>query len=73
MLLVVAAICGLVLAVWAGQRFGPIVDLPGMASHLVLVGCQIIAAFTLEWTLTCTEEGTNVTITQRKKGGGGTR
>lgn len=39
MLLVVAAVSGLVLAVRAGQRFGPIVDLSGVARHLMLVGC----------------------------------
>lgn len=37
-LLVVAAVGSLVLAVWAGQRFGPIVDLSGVARHLMLVG-----------------------------------
>lgn len=54
MLLEVAAVCGLVLAVRAGKRFGAVVDLPGVAGHLVLVGCQVITTLTLERTLTCT-------------------
>lgn len=37
-LFVIAAIRCLVLAMWATQRFGAIVNLPGMASHLMLVG-----------------------------------
>ncbi len=56
-LLKVAAVCGLVLAVWAGERFGAIVDLSGVAGHLMLVGCQVITTLTLERTLTCTQEG----------------
>lgn len=56
-LLIVAAVGGLVLAVRAGQRLGAVVDLPGMACYLVLVGCQIITALTLEGTLSCTNEG----------------
>lgn len=60
MLLVVAAVGGLVLAVRAGQRFGAIVDLPCVTSHLMLVGCQVITALTLEWTLSCTQEGKQI-------------
>lgn len=56
-LLVIAAVGSLVLAVRAGQRFGAVVDLPGMTCHLVLVGCQVITALTLEWTLSYTQEG----------------
>lgn len=56
-LLEVAAVSGLVLAVWAGKRFGAIVDLPGVAGHLMLVGCQVVTTLTLERTLTCTQEG----------------
>lgn len=57
MLLEVAAVGSLVLAVWAGKRFGAIVDLPGVAGHLMLVGCQVVTTLTLERTLTCTQEG----------------
>lgn len=56
MLLVVAAISGLVLTVGAGKRFGTIVDLSSMSRHLVLVGCQVGTALALERTLTCTQE-----------------
>lgn len=52
-LLVVAAVGGLVLAVRARQRFGPVVDLAGVARHLVLIGCQVVTALTLERTLAC--------------------
>lgn len=52
-LLEVAAVCGLVVAVGAGKRFGAIVDLPSVTSHLVLVGCQVVTALALERTLTC--------------------
>lgn len=55
-LLVVAAVSGLVLAVRTGQRFGAVVDLPRVTRHLMLVGCQVITALTLEWTLSCTQE-----------------
>lgn len=54
-LLVVAAVCGLIVAVRAGQRFGPVVDLPGVPGHLMLVGCQVIAALALKGTLSCTQ------------------
>lgn len=60
MLLEVAAICRLVLTIWAGQRFGAVVDLAGMAGHLMLVGRQVVTALTLEWTLSCTQEDTQV-------------
>lgn len=56
-LLEVAAICRLVLTVWTGKRFGTVMDLPGMAGHLMLVGCQVITTLALEGTLTCTQEG----------------
>lgn len=52
-LLVVAAVCGFIVAVRTGQRFGPVVDLASVASDLVLVGCQVIAALTFKWTLSC--------------------
>lgn len=55
-LLEVAAICRLVLTVRAGQRFGAVVDLAGVAGHLVLVGRQVVTALALEWTLTCAQE-----------------
>lgn len=51
-LLEVAPVCSLVLAVWAGERFGAVVDLPGVAGHLMLVGCQVITTLTLKRTLT---------------------
>lgn len=51
-LLVVAAVSGLVLAVWTRQRFWTIVDLAGVARHLMLIGCQVVTALTLERTLT---------------------
>lgn len=56
MLFKVAAVCGLVVAVGAGKRFGAIVDLPGVAGHLMLIGCQVVTALTLEGTLTCTQK-----------------
>lgn len=61
-LLVVAAVGGLILTVRAGQRFGAVVDLPGMARYLVLVGCQIITALTLEGTLSCMKGGKQMSI-----------
>lgn len=61
MLLEVAAVGGLVLAVRAGKRFGAVVDLPGVAGHLVLVGCQVVTTLTLERTLTCTKEAKSQT------------
>lgn len=54
-LLVVAAVCGLIVTVGTGQRFGPIVDLASMPSYLMLVGCQVIAALAFKWTLSCTQ------------------
>lgn len=54
MLLEVAAVRGLIIAVGTGKRFGAIVDLPSVTSHLMLVGCQVVTALALEWTLTCT-------------------
>lgn len=59
-LLEVAAVGRLVLAVRAGQRLGAVVDLPGVAGHLVLVGCQVVTALTLEGTLACRQEGERV-------------
>lgn len=67
-LLEVAAVCGLVLAVWAGKRFGAVVDLPGVASHLMLVGCQVITTLTLKRALTCTGEGKQMSNTASIKG-----
>lgn len=56
-LLEVAAVSGLVVTVGAGERFWPVVDLPGVAGHLMLIGCQVVTALTLERTLTCTQKG----------------
>lgn len=56
MLLEVAPVGRLVLAVRAGQRLGPVVDLTGMPGNLMLIGCQVAAALALEGTLTCREE-----------------
>lgn len=61
-LLVVAAVCGLIVAVWTGQRFGPIVDLASVPSDLVLVGCQVVTALTFERTLSCTQENRDIDI-----------
>lgn len=52
-LLEIAAVCGLIIAVGTGKRFGAVVDLPSVTSHLVLVGCQVVTALTLERTFTC--------------------
>lgn len=49
----VAAICRLVVTVGARQRFRPVVDLPSMAGHLMLIGCQVVTALTFKGTLTC--------------------
>lgn len=54
-LLVVAAVGRLVLAVGAPKRLGPVVHLPGMPGHLVLVGRQVVAAVALERPFTCLE------------------
>lgn len=54
MLLEVAAVCSLIIAIGTRKRFGAIVDLPSVTSHLMLVGCQVVTALTLERTLTCT-------------------
>lgn len=59
-LLEVAAVCCLVLAVWTGKRFGTVMDLPGVAGDLMLVGCQVITTLAFEGTLTCTQDGKNM-------------
>lgn len=53
MLLKVASVGRFVLAVGAGQRLGTVVDLASVTGHLVLIGCQVAAALTLEGTFTC--------------------
>lgn len=52
-LLEIAAVGRLVLAVRAGQRFGAVVHLAGVAGDFMLVSCQVGAALTLEGALTC--------------------
>ena len=56
MLLVVAAISRLVWTVGAAQGLGPIVNLSGMACHLMLIGSQVVAAVTFERPFTCQEK-----------------
>lgn len=56
-LLEVAAVRGLVLTERTGKRSGPIVNLAGVARHLVLIGCQVATAVTIERLLTCRQEG----------------
>lgn len=61
-LLVVAAVCGLIVTVWTGQRFGPVVDLASVPSDFVLVGCQVITALAFKWTLSCTQANGEIDI-----------
>lgn len=66
MLLKVAAVCRFVLAVWAGKGLGTVVDLSGVAGHLVLIGGKVAAALTLKRTLTCREEKMSESLTRPK-------
>lgn len=56
MFFVVAPVGGLIVTVEARQRLWAVVNLPGMAGYLVLVGCQVGTALTLKGTLTYTQE-----------------
>lgn len=52
MFLEIAPVGCFVVAVWAVQGLGPIVNLPRMASHFVLIRGHVAALITFKWLLT---------------------